>query len=75
MLESIKWNDRNIFFWKKQKNNLFVQDEGNLSELLPSVFYRTDMYNPEDDRDEYEFNVDQLWYEVNNVIIEYLNSK
>ncbi|WP_274538947.1 colicin immunity domain-containing protein [Escherichia coli] len=34
-----------------------------------------DMYNPDNDREEYEFNDEQLWNEVNNLMIDYKNNK
>ncbi|WBW59209.1 colicin immunity domain-containing protein [Klebsiella electrica] len=58
--------------WKAERdNNLLGKDDENLSELLSSVFCLADMYNPDDDRDEYEFNDDQLWDEVKKLIVNY----
>lgn len=62
--------------WKGERDsNLLKQDNDNLSELLSSVFCVADMYNPDNDREEYEFNDEQLWNEVNNLMIDYKNNK
>ncbi|BCQ36577.1 MULTISPECIES: colicin immunity domain-containing protein [Erwinia] len=61
--------------WKIERDtNLLVQDDDNLSELLSSVFCITDMYNPDNDREEYEFNEDQLRHEINKIITNYINN-
>lgn len=61
--------------WKIERDsNLLVQDDDNLSELLSSVFCITDMYNPENDREEYEFNEDQLRHEIRKTITNYINN-
>lgn len=66
--------DTYMMKWKTERdNNILVQDDDNLSELLSSVFCIADMYNPDDDREEYEFNEDQLWYEINKLITAYNN--
>ncbi len=62
--------------WKGERDsNLLKQDNDNLSQLLSSVFCVADMYNPDNDREEYEFNDEQLWNEVNNLMIDYKNNK
>lgn len=61
--------------WKIERDsNLLVQDDDNLSELLSSVFCIADMYNPDNDREEYEFNEDQLRHEINKIITNYINN-
>mgnify|MGYP003577692192 CR=1 FL=1 len=66
--------DTYMMKWKVERdNNLLVQDDDNLSELLSSVFCIADMYNPDNEREEYEFNEDQLWYEINKLITTYIN--
>ena len=61
--------------WKIERDsNLLVQDDDKLSELLSSVFCITDMYNPDNDREEYEFNEDQLRHEINKIITNYINN-
>lgn len=59
--------------WKCERDsNLLQNDEDNLSELLSSTFCLSDMYNPDDDREEYEFNEDQLRDEINKLVLDYL---
>ncbi|WP_312043913.1 colicin immunity domain-containing protein [Erwinia sp.] len=59
--------------WKCERDgNLLQEDEGNLSELLSSTFCLSDMYNSDDDREEYEFNEDQLRDEINKIMLAYL---
>lgn len=59
--------------WKSERDNgLLGKDDDNLSELLSSVFCLADMYNPDDDREEYEFSDEQLWDEVNKLLINYI---
>lgn len=61
--------------WKIERDsNLLVQDDDKLSELLSSVFCITDMYNPENDREKYEFNEDQLRHEIKKIITNYINN-
>ncbi|WP_431022126.1 colicin immunity domain-containing protein [Erwinia rhapontici] len=61
--------------WKIERDsNLLVQDDDKLSELLSSVFCITDMYNPDNDREEYEFNEDQLRHEINKIVTNYINN-
>ena len=58
--------------WKQERDgNLLGNDEGKLSELLSSVFCVADMYNSDEDRDEYEFNDVQLLNEVSKLVSVY----
>lgn len=67
--------DTYMIKWKKERDNeLLAQDDDNLSELLSSVFCIADMYNPDNDREEYEFNENQLWYEINKLIAAYTDN-
>lgn len=60
--------------WKAERdNNLLGKDEDNLSELLSSVFCVADMYNPDNDREEYEFDDEQLRKEINKLMDIYTN--
>lgn len=60
--------------WKQERDsNLLGNDEDKLSELLSSAFCAADMYNPDEDRDEYEFNDVQLLNEVNKLVLVYEN--
>ncbi|MBT0728535.1 colicin immunity protein [Rosenbergiella australiborealis] len=58
--------------WKHERDSkLLGNDEDNLSELLSSTFCIADMYNPDEDRDEYEFNDVQLRNEVYKLVLVY----
>ncbi|MDI3359366.1 colicin immunity domain-containing protein [Lelliottia sp. V89_10] len=64
--------DSYMMKWKAERDsNLLVQDDENLSELLSSVFCLSDMYNPDDDREEYEFSDEQLWDEISKLMANY----
>lgn len=66
--------DSYMMKWKNERDNkLLGKDEGNLSELLSSVFCVADMYNSDDDREEYEFDDDQLRKEINKLMDIYVN--
>jgi len=59
--------------WKCERDgNLLEKDEEHLSELLSSTFCLSDMYNPDDDREEYELNEEQLRDEINKLVFDYL---
>ena len=59
--------------WRCERDShLLEKDEDHLSELLSSTFCLSDMYNPDDDRVEYELNEEQLHNEVNTLVLEYL---
>ncbi|MBW9398686.1 colicin immunity protein [Leclercia sp. EC_58] len=66
--------DSYMMKWKSERdNNLLGKDDDNLSELLSSVFCVADMYNPDDDRDQYEFDDEQLRKEINKLMDIYIN--
>ncbi|WP_347114322.1 colicin immunity domain-containing protein [Leclercia sp. S52] len=66
--------DSYMMKWKAERdNNLLGKDEDNLSELLSSVFCVADMYNPDDDREEYEFDDEQLRQEISKLMDTYIN--
>lgn len=39
-------------------------DEGKLNLLLSSIFYMVDLYNPDIDKDEYEFDDEMLFMHI-----------
>lgn len=66
--------DNYISRWRQERNNsLLGKDEDNLSELLSSTFCVADMYNPDNDREEYEFDEDKLRDEINKLVCAYLS--
>lgn len=47
--------------WRYERDaHILQQDNARLSECLSSIFCLADLYNPEPDREEYEFSEDQL---------------
>lgn len=55
--------------WKIERdNNLLQNDPEVLSECLFSVFCAADMFNPEDLREEYEFDDEKLRCAVINIL-------
>lgn len=59
--------------WRQERNDgLLGKDEDNLSELLSSAFCVVDMYNPGDDREQYEFDENKLRDEINKLMCAYL---
>lgn len=66
--------DNYISRWRQERDNsLPGKDEDNLSELLSGAFCAADMYNPDDDREEYEFDEDKLRDEINKLVRNYLS--
>ncbi|MFP1724552.1 colicin immunity domain-containing protein [Lonsdalea quercina] len=62
--------------WKCERDgNLLEKDEDHLSELLSSTFCLADMYNPDDDREEYELNEAQLRDGIHKLVLDYLTKK
>lgn len=65
--------DNYISKWRQERDNsLLGKDEDKLSELLSSTFCAVDMYNPDDDREQYEFDENKLRDEVNKLMCAYL---
>ena len=54
---------------ERDNKNILNYDE-KVSECLSSIFCVADIYNPDDDREEYEFNEEQLCNEVRKLIAE-----
>ena len=55
--------------WKFERDsNLLQEDSDNLNECLSSIFCLADLFNPEADREEYEFDEDQLRVKVIELI-------
>ncbi|QDQ86693.1 colicin immunity protein [Alcaligenaceae bacterium SJ-26] len=55
--------------WKIERDNCFLNKDGKiLSESLFSIFCLADMYNGEDDKEDYEFDADLLLRKVGEII-------
>ncbi|EKT65115.1 colicin immunity domain-containing protein [Providencia burhodogranariea] len=48
----------------ERDQNLLLKDNAELSEYLSSIFCIVDLYNPELDKEEYEFNDEDLFIQV-----------
>ena len=54
--------------WKKERDNSTLsQDDAGTSEALASIFCLVDLFNPADDREEYEFDEEGFRIEVARV--------
>lgn len=71
-ITAAEFSDEYITRWKAERdNNILGKDAEDLSELLSSAFCLADMYNPDDDREEYELNDEQLRERINELVINY----
>ena len=63
-----------IELWRIERDskNILNYDE-KVSECLSTIFCMADMYNPDEDREEYEFNDEQLRDEINKLMVDYIN--
>jgi self-protective colicin-like immunity protein len=60
-LSAGKFADSFQELWKIERNDgLFNEDEDRLSEALSTIFCLADLYNPDNDREEYELDEDLL---------------
>lgn len=68
-LSAAIFSEAYIELWRIERDseNILNYDD-KLSECLSSIFCLADMYNPDDDREEYEFNEDQLRSEIRKLI-------
>jgi hypothetical protein len=57
---------------ERDNKNILNYDE-NVSECLSSIFCVADMFNPDDDREEYEFDGEQLRKEIKKLMDIYIN--
>ena len=55
--------------WREERDaGLLVKDDDALSETLSTIFCFADLYNPEEDREEYEYDERRLRAEVEKVL-------
>jgi hypothetical protein len=55
--------------WKQERDSVKdMPDADELSECLSSIFCLADLYNPEEEREDYELDEQELRYEVRKVI-------
>jgi Bacterial self-protective colicin-like immunity len=68
-LSSEEFVEKFAMQWREERDSgstLF--DDDDLSEKLSTIFCFTDLYNSDDDREEYEYDENRLRTEVGNVI-------
>jgi Bacterial self-protective colicin-like immunity len=54
--------------WREERDSgMFSKDNPQLSEKLSSIFCLADLYNPEEDREEYEYDEDKLRLEIKKI--------
>jgi hypothetical protein len=55
--------------WKTERNaGQLSNDSVEIGEILSTIFCLTDLYNPDDDREEYEYDADRLRAEVGKTL-------
>ncbi|WAC71210.1 colicin immunity domain-containing protein [Roseateles sp. SL47] len=58
-----------IIQWKRERDcGEGLLDSPQMSEVLSSIFCIADMFNPNEDKEDYEFDADQLRHEIGRVI-------
>ncbi|WP_145529792.1 colicin immunity domain-containing protein [Yersinia alsatica] len=71
-LSATVFSEAYIELWRIERDNKnTLSYDVNISNCLSSIFCLADMYNPDKDREEYEFNDDQLRDEINKLIVNY----
>ena len=64
-LSADRFSDEFIECWKRERDDgRLLQDPPTESEMLSSIFCLADLYNPQPDREEYEFDERKLRTEV-----------
>ncbi|WP_368540818.1 colicin immunity domain-containing protein [Enterobacter soli] len=73
-LSAVAFADAYMELWRIERDSKNILNyDVNVSECLSSIFCVADMYNPDDDRDQYEFDEEQLRNEINKLIDIYIN--
>ena len=55
--------------WRAERDNgTMLTDQPNISEALSSIFCITDLFNPNNDREEYEFDEPRLRHEIQKIL-------
>jgi hypothetical protein len=71
-LSPVDFASKFIEGWKFERDSdLLVKDDPVLSELLSDVFSLADNFNPDEDREDYEFNELQFFQLVRDRVNEY----
>lgn len=74
-ISATSFSNSYIELWKTERDNgLLQKDDSRLSECLSSIFCAADMYCADDElREVYEFDEEQLKYEVSAILKKYLS--
>lgn len=71
-LSATVFSEAYMELWRIERDNKNILNyDVSISECLSSIFCLSDMYNPDEEREEYEFNDDQLRDEVNKLLVNY----
>lgn len=73
-LSAVAFAEAYMELWRIERDNKNILNyDDSVSECLSSIFCAADMYNPDDDREEYEFDDEQLRKEINKLMDIYIN--
>ena len=63
------FSDSFILRWKKERDEgKLLQDDPKISEVLSSIFCLADLFNADEDREEYELDANGLREAISNVL-------
>lgn len=70
------FTDAYIELWRIERDNKNILSyDVKLSECLSSAFCMADLFNPDEDREDYEFDEEKLRDELNKLINDYMNNQ
>lgn len=73
-LSAVAFAEAYMELWRIERDNKNILNyDERVSECLSSIFCAADMYNPDDDREEYEFDDEQLQKEINKLMDIYIS--
>lgn len=68
-ISAIEFADAYMEIWKFERDsNVCLEDNDLLSETLSSIFCLADLFNPNDDREEYEVSEQQLRIRISEIL-------
>ena len=71
-LSASTFADAYIELWKIERDKKILEkDDPVLAECLSSIFLAADMYNPSEEREEYEFDAERLVAEILKILNEH----
>lgn len=73
-LSAVVFVEAYMELWRIERDNKNILNyDENVSECLSSIFCLADIFNPDDDREEYEFDGEQLRKQINKLLDIYIN--